>query len=107
MNKPKRTPAARKPVVKKTAQNQRARSKGQDPEVLGRREFWQEQIDNLIGREFPSLEAAIDAIVDEVLNVIAPGEDHDPEEREMLHTLLVSDPDFSEDLKNVLKIKKR
>lgn len=101
MTKAKRTPIARKPTVHK---GNTKPQRGQDPEILARREFWQEQIDNLAGREFPSLDAAIDAIVEEVLNVIAPGEKHDPEEREMLHTLLSTDPEFSEDLKNVLKI---
>jgi hypothetical protein len=103
MNKPKRVTAARKPVVKKSTPKSKPR--GLDPKVLAEREFWQKQIDNLVGREFVSLDAAIEAIVDEVLNVIAPGEKHDPEERAMLQTLLVTDPDFSEDLRNVLKIK--
>lgn len=105
MNKPKRAATARKPIVKKGSP--KSKPQGRDPAVLAEREFWQEQIDNLVGRDFPSLEAAIDAIVNQVLNVIAPGEKHSPEEKEMLHALLVTDPDFSEDLKNVLKINPR
>lgn len=88
-------------------QQPKPREEGANPEILARREFWQTQIDNLMGRSFESLDQAIDVIVTEVLNTIAPGEKHSDEEREMLHTMLATDPEFAEDLEMALDIRKR
>jgi hypothetical protein len=79
---------------------------GRDPEILARPEFWQEQIDNLIGRPFKSVDEAIEAVVTEVLNALSPGAEHSAEEREMLHTMLATDPEFAEDLEIALDIRK-
>jgi len=99
--------AKRSAKAKRPATGAEAVGQERDPEILARPEFWQEQIDHLIGRSFSSLDEAIDAIVTEVLNAISPGAKHSEEERQMLHTMLATDPEFAEDLEMALDIRKR
>ena len=67
--------------------------------------FWQDAVQELIGEEFPSSEAAVDAIVSlAVRRVTTEGEDT-KEISSFVREQLMNDPEILESLRTFLKIK--
>lgn len=74
--------------------------------VLERRQTWQREVDNLMGKEFATLEAATRTLVDEVFAKIGGSSKVETEEREFVYNLLATDAEFQADLGRILKIKR-
>ena len=74
--------------------------------VLERRQTWQAEVDNLMGREFATIEAATRTLVDAVFAKIGSSSEVETEEREFVYNLLATDAEFQEDLGRILKIKR-
>ena len=66
-------------------------------------DYWDEALDSLQERSFETVDAAVDAIISEVLKKIEIADS--TEARHVLQTIFMSDPELERDLRRVLSIR--
>lgn len=77
----------------------------QDEVVIARRQLWQDSIHELRSQEFSSMESAVDAVIDKVLEKAAATVEDKTDLKSFLSLLFVTDPEITEELEQVLRIK--
>lgn len=69
------------------------------------KEAWNLEIETLKSKEYSSVEAAADELVELVINRLGDGFKNDPQMKDFLNILIQTDPSITTELQRVLSIK--